>query len=592
MAVKGVNFVIKGTNAAGPAMKQFQGQLAGVQQQYTAAKTVGSSWNKGLSENRRAVQQLGFQLTDFTVQIAGGQNAMLAFIQQGGQMLQVFGPAGAIMATFLTVFGTIALVAMKSGVALNTFIPLLGVLAVDLQWLVDILTVFGQYMIAFANLVANNLDVILIAIGILAGRWVMNMVLMSTSMIGFQAMVITMGPAMAIWTAATTVLTGALVMLRTVLMTVLPYALLLGVAWLISKFMELVDGAGGFGEAMKLVWDLAKAVFAGMGGYAYGFLMIIKSVGKSMQSAFMLAFAAILDKWNELLGKMVDGWNSMMGAIGADALMMDKPTGGLAASIRTEAGELSKQSILAAKTASEAFKTATNGIAGAWGKLKAAMEKGAGPKIDVRDMFGGLGGKKDEGGGGGGKEPKLKDIETEAERIKKIFEDLSKTISGTMLSNFKEIFKGTKSLRDGIVDMLDTVLDKMIDIIMQPVFDGFANFASKGLMGLLGFQSFAGGGSTGTAARSGGLDGKGGFMAMLHPQETVVDHTIAASRSSSGGGASGVIELVITEAPGFASKVTTIATGVAVRVTTQAARSQRDNLPNTLDALDARGTPA
>lgn len=37
--------------------------------------------------------------------------------------------------------------------------------------------------------------------------------------------------------------------------------------------------------------------------------------------------------------------------------------------------------------------------------------------------------------------------------------------------------------------------------------------------------SFAGGGFTGIGARSGGLDGQGGFMAMLHPNETVVDHT-------------------------------------------------------------------
>ena len=37
--------------------------------------------------------------------------------------------------------------------------------------------------------------------------------------------------------------------------------------------------------------------------------------------------------------------------------------------------------------------------------------------------------------------------------------------------------------------------------------------------------SFDGGGFTGRGSRSGGLDGKGGFMAMLHPNETVVDHT-------------------------------------------------------------------
>jgi hypothetical protein len=38
-------------------------------------------------------------------------------------------------------------------------------------------------------------------------------------------------------------------------------------------------------------------------------------------------------------------------------------------------------------------------------------------------------------------------------------------------------------------------------------------------------QSFEGGGFTGKGSRSGGIDGKGGFPAVLHPNETVIDHT-------------------------------------------------------------------
>lgn len=38
-------------------------------------------------------------------------------------------------------------------------------------------------------------------------------------------------------------------------------------------------------------------------------------------------------------------------------------------------------------------------------------------------------------------------------------------------------------------------------------------------------MSFDGGGFTGSGPRTGGMDGKGGFMAMLHPNETVIDHT-------------------------------------------------------------------
>lgn len=37
--------------------------------------------------------------------------------------------------------------------------------------------------------------------------------------------------------------------------------------------------------------------------------------------------------------------------------------------------------------------------------------------------------------------------------------------------------------------------------------------------------SFDGGGFTGSGSRSGGMDGKGGFMAMVHPNETILDHT-------------------------------------------------------------------
>ncbi len=38
-------------------------------------------------------------------------------------------------------------------------------------------------------------------------------------------------------------------------------------------------------------------------------------------------------------------------------------------------------------------------------------------------------------------------------------------------------------------------------------------------------QSFEGGGFTGFGARAGGIDGKGGFLGVLHPNESVLDHT-------------------------------------------------------------------
>lgn len=46
-----------------------------------------------------------------------------------------------------------------------------------------------------------------------------------------------------------------------------------------------------------------------------------------------------------------------------------------------------------------------------------------------------------------------------------------------------------------------------------------------GLAKALALASFDGGGFTGSGPRSGGMDGKGGFLAMMHPNETVIDHT-------------------------------------------------------------------
>ncbi len=60
-------------------------------------------------------------------------------------------------------------------------------------------------------------------------------------------------------------------------------------------------------------------------------------------------------------------------------------------------------------------------------------------------------------------------------------------------------------------------------------------------------QSFEGGGFTGYGARAGGLDGKGGRMAMIHPNETVIDHTK--------GGAGGITVINNVDARGSGADV-------------------------------------
>jgi hypothetical protein len=57
--------------------------------------------------------------------------------------------------------------------------------------------------------------------------------------------------------------------------------------------------------------------------------------------------------------------------------------------------------------------------------------------------------------------------------------------------------------------------------------------ASLSMIAAQTIASFDGGGSTGPGSRSGGMDGKGGFLAMMHPNETVIDHTKGGSAEPS-----------------------------------------------------------
>jgi hypothetical protein len=55
-----------------------------------------------------AVQQAGYQVGDFAVQIASGQGVMRPFIQQGTQLVSMFGPWGAVIGAAGAIVGALA----------------------------------------------------------------------------------------------------------------------------------------------------------------------------------------------------------------------------------------------------------------------------------------------------------------------------------------------------------------------------------------------------------------------------------------------------------------------------------------------------
>ncbi len=62
-----------------------------------------NSMNLYMRDSRGAVQQLGYQIADFTVQVQSGTSVMVSLAQQGSQVLGMFGPYGAIAGAFLAI---------------------------------------------------------------------------------------------------------------------------------------------------------------------------------------------------------------------------------------------------------------------------------------------------------------------------------------------------------------------------------------------------------------------------------------------------------------------------------------------------------
>ena len=119
-------------------------------------------------------------------------------------------------------------------------------------------------------------------------------------------------------------------------------------------------------------------------------------------------------------------------------------------------------------------------------------------------------------------------------------QDVAKQGMNKFTDAFTDAITGAKNFGDAMRDMAKSVVDSLIKMLVQyyitkPLFDaitgsfgggGNANAAGNAAgTNLGGSRSFNGGGFTGMGSRSGGVDGKGGFPAILHPNETVIDHT-------------------------------------------------------------------
>jgi hypothetical protein len=109
-------------------------------------------------------------------------------------------------------------------------------------------------------------------------------------------------------------------------------------------------------------------------------------------------------------------------------------------------------------------------------------------------------------------------------------EGLAKTIEQTTVGAMKKfedsIVESLKAGKLSFKNFADYVVEQLLRIaiqqmILKPITGKFESFFE----GFGDLFSAEGGGYTGMGARAGGVDGRGGFPAILHPNETVIDHT-------------------------------------------------------------------
>ncbi|MDM2816963.1 tail protein (tape measure) [Citrobacter sp. Cpo102] len=85
--------------------KQKIGELTG---RLYDMKTGVENGAKGTGSWKTSMQQAGYQVQDFIVQVQGGQSALVAFSQQGSQLAGAFGPGGAVIGAIIALGSIIA----------------------------------------------------------------------------------------------------------------------------------------------------------------------------------------------------------------------------------------------------------------------------------------------------------------------------------------------------------------------------------------------------------------------------------------------------------------------------------------------------
>jgi len=399
-----------------------------------------------------------------------------------------------------------------------------AMVARSLEWVAENLQRIAAHALAFA--------------AFMGGRWVAGLV---------AARVATMG------------LVGALVALRGALIRTGIGALIVGAGELIYWFSRMVESAGGFGEALSALGDLARAVWQGIVGSAEAIPAGLDAIWQGVRRDFIWMVRDLTRRWAEFLRGLRDGlpeisiFDGLRGSFGAayEDTLRQMTEIGRAGHAANRAAEQ------AATTFRDQFSGAWDGVTEAVARLRemvaGAGEDGAGAIDETNAALARMLAELNNTSGAAGRagaasrqaaEEAATGWDLAAQQVRKYYEtttDLAGQLGGAFVSAFRSAEDAIADfVRSGKFDFRSLTSSIMADLariaarrfILGPIANALSG-ALGGLGGGIGLgalagapgkvPSFAGGGHTGYGARSGGLDGMGGRLALVHPRERIID---------------------------------------------------------------------
>jgi len=247
------------------------------------------------------LQQLGYQVGDFAVQVQGGTNAFVAFGQQGSQMLGILGPLGAVAGALLAIFTAFAAAMSESedatGRAAAEFAKLKGEFEPLLTIAKSLINVLKEMAFDTLNVLANNLQLVISYAAAATLVW------------GGKA-----GLTAAI-TLATLAVTNFGKIVRTVLVGTVVGGAIVALGQLINMMLQLREATGSWGGAFAAVKKVIDAFFADAMVAQDNWYKNTEAGVMRIKAVFHEGFGSIEVTLANFFAKMRASWDSVMQAV-------------------------------------------------------------------------------------------------------------------------------------------------------------------------------------------------------------------------------------------------------------------------------------